>query len=179
MTWLRNFFERIREWFDSFRELPPEPSDDTVVQPAWMDIALGDLHLDWKEVSGSRHNPKISEAFDMCGYGLLPDETAWCGVYVGSRLKIAGYMTPAKCAWARHFTSKQSEYGVNLEEPRYGCVVNVERGSAGGTSHVGFLAGWDDNNVRILGGNQSNDVTDSLVVPRSKVLSFTWPLKEV
>ena len=179
MTWLLKLFERLKEWFDSFKKIEPLPSDDKVVQPAWLDIALGDLHLDWKEISGTQHNRKIVEAFELCGYGPLPDETAWCGVYVGSRLTVAGYMIPSRCAWARHYTSKQSEYGVNLDEPLYGCVVNVERGSAGGTSHVGFLVGWDDDHVRILGGNQSNNVTDSLVVPRSKVLSFTWPLKKI
>jgi uncharacterized protein (TIGR02594 family) len=176
MSWLQKLFERLKEWFASFKELEP-PSKD--ITPPWMDIALGDLELDWREISGTQHNRKISEAFDLCGYGLLPDETAWCGVYAGSRLKTVGYMIPSKCAWARHFTTKQDEYGVALARPEYGCVVNVERGSAGGTSHVGFLAGWDDDYVRILGGNQADNVTDSLVVPRSKVLSFTWPLKAV
>ena len=176
MTLLKRLFERLKEWWTSFKKLPPP----AVVEPTpWMDLAIGDLSLDWKEISGTQHNPKISEAFDLCGYGLLPDETAWCGVYAGSRLKLMGYSIPHKCAWARHFTTKQSEYGVNLEKPRYGCVVNVERGSAGGTSHVGFLVGWDDEHVRILGGNQANNVSDSLVVPRSKVLSFTWPIKQV
>ena len=147
--------------------------------PPWLTQAYADLHLDWREVPGKVHNPKIVEAFELCGYGPLSDETAWCGVYAGSRLALSGYMFPHHCAWARHFTGRASEYGVRLIAPRLGCVVNVERGAKGGTSHVGFLVAWNDNFVRILGGNQGNTVSDSLVIPRDKVLSYVWPLKKV
>lgn len=177
---IKKIWEILKAWWNKLvkRDLGKEQAPEKPDIP-WMDVALGDLALDWDEIPGEKSNPKVSEAFDVCGYKGWGDETAWCGVYVGSRLRICGYMIPSKCAWARNYTEKIKEYGVRLKEPKWGCVVNVERGSRGGTSHVGFLVGWDDESVRILGGNQSDNVTDSLVVPRSSVLSYNWPLKTV
>ena len=145
---------------------------DKYTQIPWMPIALSDLEEDWRE----GNNPKIAQAFIDCGYPGLTDSTAWCGVYVGSRLLRVGIRPPQAPAWARNYSDP--DWGIGLADPMYGCVVNVERGEPGGDSHVGFCVDFDDKYVRLLGGNQTNDVTDSYVVPRSKVISYKLPIKE-
>lgn len=140
----------------------------------WMESFEADLKLDWSEKSPG-NNARIVECFRVCGYGDLPDETAWCGVYVGRTLKLHGYKPPLKCAFARNYSDPA--WGTTLAAPLYGCIVNVERNAPGGDSHVGFLLSWNEKSVRIGGGNQSNKVTDTLVVPRSTVISFKLPPK--
>lgn len=138
----------------------------------WMEIFREDLQKDWSEWRNG-DNPRIMDAFEACGYGRLADETAWCGVYVGYTLKRAGFEPPEKPAWARHYSDPA--WGWELTGPQYGCIVNVERGSVGGSSHVGFCVDWNDDTVTLGGGNQSNDVTDNFKVSRSKVLSYKLP----
>lgn len=139
----------------------------------WMVLAREDLKLDWKEIRGKRHNPRIVECFELTGYGSLPDEIAWCGVWLAAKLMLSGYVPPHLPAWARHYSGK--EYGLKLKEPAYGCIVNVERNAPGGDSHVFFAEVWTDTHIRGPGGNQGNDVTNSTWFKRSDVISYTMP----
>ena len=171
-------FRKLVEWFRGLfkrRGLRVEPRSSDLVRAPWMVIARNDLHENWNEIKGpEKTNPKISECFKLCGYPYLDDsEYAWCGVYTGRTLIQAGLKPPKKCAWARNYSL--TSWGLPLGEPRYGAVVNVERGSPGGTSHVGFIVGWDDEYILIHGGNQSNQVNDTLVIPRSDIISIKWP----
>ena len=52
----------------------------------------------------------------------------------------------------------------------------LERGANSG--HVGFLEDWDDNRVRLLGGNQGNAV-GSAWFPLSRVLGYRVPARAV
>ena len=51
-------------------------------------------------------------------------------------------------------------------------MVVLARGANSG--HVGFLEDWDDNRVRLLGGNQENAVTKAWF-PMSRVLRYRVP----
>jgi len=165
-----NFFMDLLSYMSKLEHRPPSPQE--VVTTPWMRIFEQDLLKDWKERSPG-DNPNIQAAFEMCGYGRRSDETAWCGVYVGYTLYRAGFYPPSEPAWARHYSNP--EWGTKLDGPQYGCIVNVERGTAGGSSHVGFCLSWDSKYVRIGGGNQSNNVTDNYKVPLSKVISYKLP----
>jgi hypothetical protein len=145
--------------------------------PTWMNICDADLTVDWNEVPGEQNNPRIVDAFKAAGYGALPDETNWCGVYAASVLTRAGFKPPKEPAWARNYS--ESNWGTLLFKPKYGAVVNIERNGPGGDSHVGFVVSFDDRIVRIQGGNQSNGVNRHLVAQMKDVISFKWPTEKL
>lgn len=169
---------QLVRWFLSFFKKPTHAPElktdlDEIDRAKWMDICDTDLVVDWREIPGSLNNSKIVEAFEACGYGPLPDETSWCGVYAASVLIRAGYQPPHDPAWARHYS--HPSWGETLTEPKYGCIANVERNGPGGDSHVGFVVSFDNKFVRLHGGNQSNRVTRNFVVPLQEVIALKWP----
>lgn len=150
------------------------PKDEALKVP-WMDICDTDLAVDWREVPGKLNNERIVNAFKMCGYGPLPDETAWCGVYAGSVLIRAGFKAPGNCAWARNWCG----FGETIKEPVYGCIVVSERGEKGGSAHVGFLVSFDNESFRLHGGNQSNTVNRLHVVSKKDIICFKLPKEKL
>ena len=85
--------------------------------------------------------------------GVNPSRTPWCGAFAGAVVKRSGKTPPKGFMKATSWRNWGS--GVSLKQARKGDVVLV-RTSYG--HHVGFYAGMDGNHVRILGGNQSNQV---------------------
>ena len=75
-----------------------------------------------------------------------------------------------KSAWARSWL----DWGREPTDAEFGegVIVVLERGANSG--HVGFLEDWDDNRVRLLGGNQGNAV-GSAWFPLSRVLGYRVP----
>lgn len=64
------------------------------------------------------------------------------------------------------------EWGTELSEPVYGCVVVFRRNGGG---HVGFVVGQKSNgDLMVLGGNQGDAVCIS-AFPRSRVAGYRWP----
>lgn len=154
-------------------EAPPE-TPETYDQIPWMKHFEEDLTLDWSEKSPG-DNPLIVQAWKNCGYPKMPDETPWCGIYMGDLLLRAGILPPKECAWARNYSDP--DWAIGLSDPMYGCIVNIERNEPGGDSHVGVCLSWDEDYVRLGGGNQSNTVTDNLIVKRSRVISYKLPVR--
>ena len=85
--------------------------------------------------------------------GVNPSRTPWCGAFAGAVVKRSGKTPPKGFMKATSWRSWGK--GVSLKQARKGDVVLV-RTSYG--HHVGFYAGMDGNRVKILGGNQSNQV---------------------
>lgn len=135
----------------------------------WMPIAQG--YMGEKEISGSKHNPKIIEWFDMVGHGWVKDdETAWCAAFVGAVLEEAGYKGTGSLA-ARSYL----KWGKKVEKPSYGDIVVFWRGSKNGwQGHVAFYVKETANYVYVLGGNQSNSVNIARY-PKSRVLGYRKP----
>lgn len=173
LDFFKNFFTK-QESIETAMQEPVIEEFETMYVP-WMQLVSVDLDQDWKERSEG-DNPAILAAFEVCGYNGMTDEVPWCGVYVGSRLKACGFKPPEQCAWARNYSDPN--WGTELKEPEYGCIANVERGGPGGSSHVGFIVAFNDNFIRLAGGNQSNSVTDDLLVKRSKVITYKLPPKK-
>lgn len=139
--------------------------------PPWMHTALGELGV--SEIPGARHEPRILEYHAVTrGGGGDSDETPWCASFACWCLERAGRPHPASKA-ARSF----QRWGVELEEPRRGCVVVLWRGSPSGwRGHVGFLhSGPSGGEVALLGGNQGNAVSVQ-GYPIDRVLSYRWPV---
>lgn len=143
-----------------------------VTEPKWLEQAR--LHLGVKEHKGTRHNPAVLEFFRAVGHPEIDtDETAWCAAFVGAMLKTAGYPTtpvPVNLA-ARSY----QQYGKPLSEPRIGCIAVFKRGNSSWMGHVGFVVGWDDDSIELLGGNQNNSVNIAKF-SRMQLLALRWPV---
>jgi len=98
--------------------------------------------------------------------------TAWCAAFVNWCLLKAGIDVRGTATAA-----KWLEYGTPIQTPDYGCIVITKKLATTGSSsgHVGFCVEALADCVRLLGGNQSRAVTDSLKVPYEKVIGYRWP----
>jgi uncharacterized protein (TIGR02594 family) len=123
-----------------------------------------------KEVKGKRHNPQIVRFFELVGHaGIKDDETAWCAAFVGACLTMAGLPHTHSLA-ARSYL----QYGTKLNRPKPGCIVVFRRGRSKWQGHVAFYVDETDTHVKVLGGNQSNQVRISSYA-KSQLLGYRWP----
>ena len=82
------------------------------------------------------------------------DETSWCSSFVNWVLKqtdIKGTNNAGALSWRDKWD------GQKLDKPAYGALVVFDHGK--GYRHVGFVAGIDEKNGRVIvmGGNQNLD----------------------
>lgn len=134
----------------------------------WMPIARAEIGI--KELPGPQDNPRILEYLSsttLAGPSRDNDETPWCSAFANWCLERAGY-EGTDSAWARSWLT----WGVALPVPVEGAVTVFDRGGAGG--HVAFFIGETPSGIRVLGGNQRNQVTIS-EYPRSRLLGCRLP----
>lgn len=141
--------------------------DDTV----WMARARREIGI--KERVGHKHNPRILEYHSATRLHADEDEVPWCSSFVCWVMEgsdIASTRSAAARSWLA--------WGTDLAEPRYGCIVVLERKMMANpnAAHVGFYVGPGDTDgsIQVLGGNQANQVCIRLY-ERSKVLAYRWP----
>ena len=137
----------------------------------WMPIARS--YLGQHEIPGPKANAFIVKCLESTTIGSpdnQSDETAWCSAFVNECLKEAGVKVRTNSAWARSWLDWGRE--PTDEEFGEGLIVVLERGENSG--HVGFLEDWDDNRVRLLGGNQGDAVSEAWF-PMSRVLGYRVP----
>lgn len=141
----------------------------------WMEIAWADAGVE--EVSGPRANPRIVEYFRAVGRPeITSDEIAWCAAAAGYYLLKAGIsidqIPPAKRLLARSY----SVIGTPLpkDQLRVGALAVLSRGSNPAYGHVGFVVGWTNDTIILLGGNQSNKVCTQHFA-RSRIVALRWP----
>ncbi len=137
--------------------------------PKWMEVAR--TFLGTKEVPGKGSNPKILQMAARIGGWVKSffkdDDIPWCGLFVGNCLLEAGLPTTSNTLSARSFET----YGVHLNQPAYGAIMVFVREGGG---HVGFYVGERSDAYRILGGNQSNAVTETWIV-KTRNTAIRWP----
>jgi RHS repeat-associated protein len=95
---------------------------------------------------------------DETGKPISDDSGEWCGVFVYACLSQSGVPVTQKKdaqqipAWQTpalsSFYNNNWAEGVILNNPEMGAIVRMNY------SHVGFVVGWDDTYLWILGGNQ-------------------------
>jgi len=112
-----------------------------------------------KEVPGKQNHPLISWWLMLCKFGLeAADEIPWCSAFVNAiawSLALPWTQSAAARSWLKVGES------VNLEDAICGFdVVILERGKDGVSGHVGFYVRHTASTVTLLGGNQSNAVTE-------------------
>lgn len=127
-------------------------------------LPIAKKYLGIKEIPGSRHNPQIIEFHKTTGK-FDDDETPWCSSFANYVVKEAGFEGTGN-AMARSWMN----WGVKLDKPVPGCIVVFTRGT-GGQGHVAFVVEDQGDDLKCLGGNQSDSVCYSLY-SKAKVLGY-------
>lgn len=136
-------------------------------EPAWLKTAEGEIGI--KEAPGNSDNPRVLEYHAATSLGAHDDAVAWCSAFVNWCMK-QNNIPRTNSASARSWLN----WGVRLAEPRKGCVTILKRGNNPAQGHVAFYVGDGAGSIRLLGGNQQDQVKVS-VFPKSMLLGYRWP----
>lgn len=149
-------------------ELPNGVEPASFAEPAWLAEARRWMGL--REIAGPRSNPKILEWGRAASDLYRDDDTPWCGAFVFAQFAavLPDEPLPVNPLWARGW----ARFGVALESPAPGALLVFERGPSAG--HVGFYVGEDASRFRVLGGNQSNAVSETWIAKR-RLIAIRWP----
>lgn len=101
---------------------------------------------------------------------VLHDSEAWCAAFVGACLELAGYRSTRSLS-ARSY----AKWGEALSQPEPGCVAvlwRLPKGSNNG--HVGFFLREEGDQIVLLGGNQSDSVSEQSY-PKDRLLAYRRP----
>jgi len=165
--WQRIRLGDVRGWC-SHKYLSPVAPEPAPEEFPWMRVAAAEEGV--KELPGTQENPRIVEYLSSTNLGApfsLRDETPWCSAFVNWCVERSGY-EGTDSAWARSWLT----WGKRTTAPRRGCIVVLSRDVNAG--HVGFFVGATTSGVKVLGGNQANQVCVS-TYPRERVLGFRLP----
>ncbi|MCV0393956.1 MAG: TIGR02594 family protein [Rhizobiaceae bacterium] len=144
-----------------------------------IDVARAELALGVREISGSRHNPRIVMYHSTTRGGAAPDETAWCSSFVNYCVEQAGLRgTDSKWArswhdsggWGRDVTAAAVEGDI---------VVFRRQGTNVDGGHVGFFIEEDASSILLLGGNQGNRISIARYPKNGQMGSFRYTLLSI
>lgn len=156
----------IDEAIDELRDAPLEQSAADAAP--WFEYAESKLGI--HEIAGAGAHPFIVACHKSTTLGRRlseSDETAWCSSFV-NKCMVETDVEGTNSARAKSWLG----WGVELKEPRKGCVMIIRRGVAG--HHVTLFDSLKGGSAIGLGGNQSDSVRRS-PYPVSKVLGYRWP----
>lgn len=100
---------------------------------------------------------------------LNPARIAWCAAFVNAIEQAVGRKGTGKLT-ARSYL----KYGTRVRTPVYGDIVVLKRGFSSWQGHVGYYVGETPTHIRVLGGNQDNQVSIKLY-PKRKLLEYRRP----
>lgn len=136
--------------------------------PELTHIKVARSYLGLTEIKASNKHPTIDAwAKTLSGKWLIGQP--WCGTFCAQVFKEAGlgHKMPKEFFRAKAWENA----GTKLDKPAYGCIVTFTRDGGG---HVGFVVGkTSKGNLKVLGGNQSNQVNIMDFDP-SRVTSYRW-----
>jgi len=118
-----------------------------------------------KELPGHDVNhPLIMAMLTLDAEWPSSDEIAWCSGYIGFVCWLAG-LPRTRSLMARSWLAMGTPID-NLDLAKEGDLVILNRGGSAdptepGPGHIGFYLSHDDTFIHILGGNQSNTVSES------------------
>lgn len=143
--------------------------------PRWLTLAK--KYLGTREIVGPKHSSIIlgwirKLGAKVLGVGPNDDETPWCGTFMAHVMTEVGIAPPPIAIRA----SSWGAWGRELVDPRPGCVLVFTRQGGG---HVGLYVGERADAFRVLGGNQSNAVTETWIA-KSRLAKggMRWPKGE-
>jgi len=114
---------------------------------SWMAIAEGERGV--KEIAGASAHPSIVAYHATTSLKATSDEVPWCSSFANWVMAKAKYPY-TKSAAARSWR----DWGVECSLHQGAVVVFRRKGG----HHVGFCVGHTSTMIRVLGGNQSNEV---------------------
>lgn len=117
----------------------------------WMLAALHELGV--KQVVGAGNSARVLAylaSTDLDHAMAATDETPWCSAFVNWCFEVSGSVGTNSAA-ARSWLG----WGVGASVPKRGCVTVLSRDGGG---HVGFWVGQSPTRVKLLGGNQGDQV---------------------
>lgn len=98
-----------------------------------------------------------------------PARLPWCGDAVESA--FAKTLPDERLPSAPFFAQNWASFGKSVE-PMVGAVGVIRWSASAG--HVGFVSNVAASRISMVGGNQSNAITNSSF-PRAKFIAFRWP----
>ena len=134
-------------------------------EPNWLTIAK--TYLGLEEGEDEADNPKVVAFYAKAGHPEIKhDAVPWCAAFVGGVLAEAG-LKGTGSLWALDY----ARWGKRLSRPAVGAIATKKRNGGG---HVFFVAGFDDETIYALGGNQGDCVCIEPIA-RTRVFSYAWP----
>jgi uncharacterized protein (TIGR02594 family) len=156
----------------------PRPTPAPAVGAPWMDIATAELGVHENAAAG-QHTKRIIEYHAATSLRATTDETPWCSSFVNWVMVQAGYRGTNN-ALARSWL----EWGTALPTPRAGAVTVIKKKGASsdvatGSStgfHVAFYVSSTSATLRLLGGNQGDQVKYSnFFLSGYDIRGYRWP----
>lgn len=147
-----------RDFLKPFIELP---------EPLYLTIARGELGV--KEIYGNGSNPRIIEYHQTCSLKATSDAIPWCSAFLNfciTQSGLQGTNSAAAISWM------QWGEAIPLAQGEPGDVAVFART---GGNHVGFHLSHDDNAIRLLAGNQSDEVNIA-TCSRARFLGLRRPV---
>jgi uncharacterized protein (TIGR02594 family) len=141
-----------------------------MIEYPWMAIARNKLGI--HEIPGSKAHAFIVECLKSTTIGRpdnQSDETAWCSAFANRIMQLAGFKG-TNSAWARSWL----DWGREPVDEEFGAGVIVVLARGPNFGHVGFLEDWDDDRVKLLGGNQG-DAVSCAWFPQDRVIGWRIP----
>jgi uncharacterized protein (TIGR02594 family) len=145
----------------------------------WMAIAEAELGIHEDSIPG-HHNQRIVEYHQATSLRAATDEVPWCSSFVNWVMKQAGYRG-SNNALAKSWL----EWGLSMDAPREGAVVVIKKkgatsdvttGSSTGF-HVAFFVSSSQAHIRLLGGNQGDEVKYSnFSLKGYDIKGYRWPI---
>lgn len=140
------------------------PATSSTPAPApsanWMDIAVAELGVHEDSLPG-QHNARIVEYHQTTTLKATDDETPWCSSFVNWVLRQSGRSGTNNAA-----AKSWLNWGIEATDPVPGAIVVIKKKTPGFTQatgsssgfHVGFFVSATTTHIRLLGGNQGNQV---------------------
>jgi uncharacterized protein (TIGR02594 family) len=136
----------------------------------WMEVALREAALPFaerSEIAGLASNPRIINYFRVAAAWFEPggDETDWCAAFVNYCLETSGYVGTNHPGARSFFWNKKNQF-VRLDGPRKHTIAVrryapfTDQAWSTGKGHVGFVTGYTDTHVTLLGGNQGRTINE-------------------
>lgn len=157
----------VRGWIFKDYLVPLEAEATDNEAPPWLRTAEGEIGT--REAAGSAVNPRVMEYHSATSLGARDDAVAWCSAFVNWCMK-QNNIPRTNSAAARSWLG----WGAGLVQPRNGCVTVLKRGANPVQGHVAFYVGDALGGIRLLGGNQQDQVKVS-TFPKSMLLGYRWP----
>lgn len=138
--------------------------------PIWLSVAKAFLGL--QEIPGPHSNPLIlhwaREIHAPAWYE--DDDQAWCTVFL-NRIFLACQLPLSGTGFALLRAKSFETWGRSLTFPTLGAVLTFSRPEG---AHVGLYLGERSDAYRVLGGNQSNAVSEAWIL-KSRATAIRWP----